>query len=103
MKKKYILVDHFSQWQGLAPLTLTRSISGLRIGLRTIQETWSDALDDNVEIQTQSYLMEQTPTLDGVCVMINSAFLCVPDLVENSLASIQESLSMITVFRSPHV
>ena len=66
MKKKYILVDHFSQWQGLAPLTLTRSISGLRIGLRTIQETWSDALEDNVEIQTQAYLMEQTPTLDGV-------------------------------------
>ncbi|HAB89693.1 MAG TPA: glucose-1-phosphate thymidylyltransferase, partial [Bacteroidetes bacterium] len=85
MKKKYILVDHFSQWQGLAPLTLTRPISSLRIGLRTIQEIWSDTLEDSVEIQTQSYLMELTPALEGICVMINSAFLCVPDLVEKIL------------------
>lgn len=82
MKKKYILVDHFSQWQGLAPFTLTRSISALRVGLRTIQETWSDALEDNVEIQSQAYLMDHAPVIEGLCVMINSAFLCVPDMVE---------------------
>lgn len=86
MKKKYILVDHFSQWQGLAPFTLTRSISALRVGLRTIQETWSDALEDNVEIQSQAYLMDHAPVIEGLCVMINSAFLCVPDLVEKILA-----------------
>ena len=86
MKKQIILVDHFSQWQGLAPFTLTRSISALRIGLRTIQETWSDALDQEVSIQTQAYLMDRPPVIEGRCVMINSAFLCVPDLVERILA-----------------
>ncbi|MGB0457713.1 MAG: putative sugar nucleotidyl transferase [Chitinophagales bacterium] len=86
MKKQIILVDHFSQWQGLAPLTLTRPISALRIGLRTIQETWSDALDQEVSIQTQAYLMDRPPVIEGRCIMINSAFLCVPDLVERILA-----------------
>ena len=86
MKKKYILTDHFSQCQGLAPFTLTRPISALRIGLRTIQETWSDALETSVEIQTQAYLMDRTPVVEGLCVIINSAFLCVPDLVEKILA-----------------
>ena len=86
MKKQIILVDHFSQWQGLAPFTLTRPISALRIGLRTIQETWSDALDQEVSIQTQAYLMDRPPVIEGRCIMINSAFLCVPDLVERILA-----------------
>ena len=86
MKKQIILVDHFGQWQGLAPFTLTRPISALRIGLRTIQETWSDALDQEVSIQTQAYLMDRPPVIEGRCIMINSAFLCVPDLVERILA-----------------
>ena len=86
MKKQIILVDHFGQWQGLAPFTLTRPISALRIGLRTIQETWSDALDQEVSIQTQAYLMDRPPVIKGRCIIINSAFLCVPDLVERILA-----------------
>ena len=47
-------------------------------------------LDDNVEIQTSVF--DGPARHDGLCVMINSAFLCVPDLVEKFLALNQESL-----------
>ncbi|HCE86023.1 MAG TPA: glucose-1-phosphate thymidylyltransferase [Bacteroidetes bacterium] len=43
-------------------------------------------MEDNVEIQSQAYLMDHAPVIEGLCVMINSAFLCVPDLVEKILA-----------------
>ena len=83
-EEEHILVDHLANGR-VSSFYLTRPIStSHRIAYN--QETWSDALEDNVEIQSQAYLMDHAPVIEGLCVMINSAFLCVPDLVEKILA-----------------
>ena len=52
---KYVLFDGVHH-QKLKPLTLTRPVADLRIGIFTIQEKWSLALNSNVAVRTKEYL-----------------------------------------------
>ena len=52
---KFILAD-FEEWDTLKPITLTRSIADIRIGILTIKEKWERWLLNDVGILTQSYL-----------------------------------------------
>jgi UDP-N-acetylglucosamine diphosphorylase/glucosamine-1-phosphate N-acetyltransferase len=48
-------------WKTLLPLTFTRPVSGLRIGILTITEKWSKYLNGQVSHQTRHYLQEKFP------------------------------------------
>ncbi|MCB9257606.1 MAG: GlmU family protein [Chitinophagales bacterium] len=53
----FILSDHYEDWIRLNPLTLTKSISSLRIGITSIKEKWDRLLPSKTQIKTcQSYL-----------------------------------------------
>lgn len=51
----FILKD-FSEWSTLRPLTLTRSVADIRIGILTIREKWNLHLKTEINISTQNYL-----------------------------------------------
>jgi UDP-N-acetylglucosamine diphosphorylase/glucosamine-1-phosphate N-acetyltransferase len=51
----YILFDDNS-WQNLLPLTFTKPVSDIRIGILTITEKWEKHLKAKVSYQTQTYL-----------------------------------------------
>lgn len=51
----YILFDDYS-WQNLLPLTHTKPVSEIRIGILTITEKWEKYLNANLSFQTQDYL-----------------------------------------------
>ncbi|RLD81591.1 MAG: glucose-1-phosphate thymidylyltransferase, partial [Bacteroidetes bacterium] len=52
----YILFDFHEDWENLLPLTYTRPVSEIRIGILTIKEKWDKLLDTNCSYLSQEYL-----------------------------------------------
>ncbi|MRT91538.1 GlmU family protein [Ancylomarina sp. 16SWW S1-10-2] len=84
----YILFDNES-WQNFLPLTFTRPISEIRLGILKISEKWNKYLNQDISYMTQDYL--STKYLKKVAsdnILINSCVLPNKGLVEaiNSLS-----------------
>ena len=66
--------DH--SWDNLLPLTFTRPVSGLRVGILTIAEKWEKAVGMPPSNLTREYLRKKFPCLAGEDnLMINSSLL----------------------------
>jgi UDP-N-acetylglucosamine diphosphorylase/glucosamine-1-phosphate N-acetyltransferase len=69
----YILFDD-SNRVNLLPLTFTRPVADIRIGILTIREKWEWMLKEKTSIKTESYLSKKFPLkLDTVNIWINGA------------------------------
>ncbi|MBK8669613.1 MAG: GlmU family protein [Saprospiraceae bacterium] len=65
--------DH---WFHLLPLTFTRPICELRVGILTIREKWEMHLQGHASFITQDYLSEKYPIhIESDNILINSTFL----------------------------
>ena len=60
MVRNVILFDD-EKWESLLPLTYTKPIGELRIGILTLREKWENYLNANVSYITQDYLSEKYP------------------------------------------
>ncbi|MES2517943.1 MAG: GlmU family protein [Bacteroidota bacterium] len=70
----YILFDDQNIRPALLPLTFTRPVSEIRIGIQTITEKWEDFLKTSVSFATQDYLQIKYPiTLSDDNIFINGA------------------------------
>jgi UDP-N-acetylglucosamine diphosphorylase/glucosamine-1-phosphate N-acetyltransferase len=79
----YILFDDSKDWQNLLPLTFTRPISHIRIGILTILEKWEKYLDSPISVFTEPYLQKKfTPKLTEDNIFINSTVLPNAHLIE---------------------
>ncbi len=56
-----ILFDDPNDWQNLLPLTFTRSVSDIRVGITTIREKWQHYLGKSPAIFTTNYLQYLYP------------------------------------------
>jgi UDP-N-acetylglucosamine diphosphorylase/glucosamine-1-phosphate N-acetyltransferase len=80
-----ILFDTEARKQ-LFPLTLTRAIADLRMGILTIKERWEKMSGANVYVLTDSYLQPLYPTADsGDCIFIDARVIPNGDLIESIL------------------
>ncbi|MFW5699969.1 MAG: GlmU family protein [Bacteroidota bacterium] len=83
MAKNYILFDSPDTRKDLLPLTFTRPIAGLRIGILTICEKWNKYLNTNCSFHTEGYLSEKFPiTISSDNVFIDASVLPSPALVK---------------------
>lgn len=74
----FILYDH-SEWNDLLPLTYTRSVADIRVGILTIREKWEKYLGAKVQIYSNNYLSGKYGYAGkGDWIIINSAVL--PDI-----------------------
>jgi UDP-N-acetylglucosamine diphosphorylase/glucosamine-1-phosphate N-acetyltransferase len=83
-----ILSDAPQIWANLHPLTLTRPVGELRIGILTIAEKWEKYLNSKVYFQTANYLQPKYPLPQGTsddALFINSSICPNPALVEEVL------------------
>ncbi|MFT6716893.1 MAG: UDP-N-acetylglucosamine diphosphorylase/glucosamine-1-phosphate N-acetyltransferase [Saprospiraceae bacterium] len=77
----YILVD--TNKKNFLPLTYTRPVSDLRIGIYKISEKWEKLLGAKTSCLTESYLSAKYPTkYSDKNIFINSKFLPTPRLIE---------------------
>jgi UDP-N-acetylglucosamine diphosphorylase/glucosamine-1-phosphate N-acetyltransferase len=77
----YILFDD-SAWGNLLPLTFTRPVCEIRIGILTIREKWQKYLETECSFLTQDYLSEKYPLHTGSGnIYINGSVLPTSELV----------------------
>lgn len=77
--------DH--RWKDLLPLTFTRPVSEIRIGILTIKEKWEKHLNTSVSYLTQNYLTKKYPLhISEDNLLINSAILPTKGLIDKILA-----------------
>ncbi len=82
MKTNIILFDD-DNWEGLLPLTFTRPICELRVGILTIREKWEKHLDAVGSYITQDFLSEKFPIhIEEDNIIINSTVLPTPKLLK---------------------
>lgn len=58
----YILFDTTQEHGNLLPLTFTRPVADLRVGIDTLREKWEAMLPGNYSYMTEEYLSEKFPT-----------------------------------------
>jgi UDP-N-acetylglucosamine diphosphorylase/glucosamine-1-phosphate N-acetyltransferase len=79
----YILFDDQNIRPALLPLTFTRPVCEIRIGIQTISEKWNDVLKTQISFQTQDYLQIKYPMiLSDDNIFINGGICPNPELVE---------------------
>ena len=79
----YILFDDQNIRPALLPLTFTRPVCEIRIGIQTISEKWNDVLKTKVSFQTQDYLQVKYPMiLSDDNIFINGGICPNAELVE---------------------
>ncbi|WP_316803044.1 putative sugar nucleotidyl transferase [Pedobacter nototheniae] len=62
-----------SSWESLRPLTYTRPVADLRIGILTIAEKWAKYLNASFGFITKDYLTAKYPSLQVADVFINGS------------------------------
>ena len=79
----YYLIDQ-NEWHQLLPLTYTKSIADLRVGILTIREKWEKMLNAKVGILTEDYLQTKYSIENSSTdvVLINSSVLPNEDLIK---------------------
>jgi UDP-N-acetylglucosamine diphosphorylase/glucosamine-1-phosphate N-acetyltransferase len=77
----YILFDDHA-WQNLLPLTFTKPVSEIRIGILTITEKWEMYLNGKLTFQTQEYLNQKyKASYTNNAVFINGKICPNPELL----------------------
>ena len=71
----YILFDGPSR-NNLLPLTYTRPVAEIRVGILTIREKWEAFLESTISFVTEDYLSDKYPMLEfDKNIFINASFL----------------------------
>ncbi|MEE1885487.1 GlmU family protein [Pedobacter flavus] len=70
-----------SEWKTLKPLTFTRPVADLRIGILTIAEKWQQQLKAAVGFITQDYLQAKYPSIQASDFVINGSICPDPKLI----------------------
>jgi len=92
---RYILVDARNHHR-FRPLTFTRAVADLFMGMQTFRERWEHALEESCGIHTQDYLQPLYPREEeGDFIAIDPLCIPRPDLVEEI-----KSLKMRQVLRA---
>jgi UDP-N-acetylglucosamine diphosphorylase/glucosamine-1-phosphate N-acetyltransferase len=82
MKMNYILFDGSSR-ANLLPLTYTKPVADLRIGILTIREKWEKHLNATTSTLTEDYLEDKFPMVEMEHnIMIHASFLPTESLAE---------------------
>lgn len=68
----FVLIDNPEVWKGFLPLTFTRPLSGIRIGILTIKEKWEKHLGSAVYYATHDYLQHKYKPFNEEALVIFS-------------------------------
>ena len=92
----YILFDSLEAHKALLPLTFTRPVSEIRIGIQTITEKWEDYLQTKISFATQEYLQVKYPmNISEDNIFINGSF-CPNDKLVKVIKNLPKNTVLIT-------
>jgi UDP-N-acetylglucosamine diphosphorylase/glucosamine-1-phosphate N-acetyltransferase len=91
----YIMFDDQSR-NNLLPLTFTRPLADIRIGILTIREKWETLLKAKTSTLTESYLSAKYPTVkDSQNILINGS-VCPHSELVNEINSLKPNQALVT-------
>ncbi|SHL52308.1 UDP-N-acetylglucosamine diphosphorylase/glucosamine-1-phosphate N-acetyltransferase [Chishuiella changwenlii] len=77
------------EWEHLLPLTFTKPVASLRMGILSFTERWEKILNEKVSFKTQNYLEEKFPIqLQTENIFINPSYLPTEELI-NTIKNLQ--------------
>ena len=76
--------------QTLLPLTYTRPVADLRIGILTIAEKWAKYLGKETYFQTQPYLQAKFPGFDGIGELFINGSVCPDEGLLEAINNLQQ-------------
>lgn len=80
-------------WLSLRPLTFTRPVANLRIGILTIAEKWAKYLHADFGYLTQAYLSSKYPAIDSA-LYINGS-ICPDEALLNAITALQDGEALV--------
>lgn len=83
-----------ASWLSLRPLTFTRPVADLRVGILTIAEKWAKQLNANFGYVTQAYLSEKYPALPGASLFINGS-VCPDDRLLEAIQALKAGEALV--------
>ena len=86
----YILFDESIVKTNLLPLTFTRPVSDIRIGILTIREKWEKRLKSTTSSLTDSYLSEKFPIVKMAENILINGSICPNDEIIAEKANVEE-------------
>ena len=84
-----ILFDQEQSWKNLLPLTYTRPISEIRIGILTIKEKWDLELNTVCSYLTKSYLNHKFPLKEETNSLFINGSLCPNTSLRNEIKKLK--------------
>lgn len=91
-----VLVDHYHDWSNLRPITSTRTLAEIRIGILTIKEKWKKLTNTDVQIKPVVGYLQGKSTfslLQEKTCFINSSVLPTHELV-SAISKLKEGESL---------
>lgn len=80
----------------LLPFTFTRPVAGIRIGIQTIAEKWTDVLNQTPSFLTESYLQPKFPQQSGDDNLYVNGAVCPTEALTERLKALKPGESLIT-------
>ena len=93
--KNIILFDHKDTWTDLLPLSYTRPLADIRIGILTIREKWKRYFpDDTVSCLTVGYLSAKYPTVEADDNIFIAGNICPDTALARRIGALEEGQSL---------
>jgi len=84
-----------SSWKSLRPLTFTRPVGDLRVGILTIAEKWARHLNAEFGFKTQPHLSTKYPEQTDASVFINGS-VCPDDALLEAIDKLKQEEVLVT-------
>src|SRR4051812_7850054 len=95
-----VLFDEETTWTNFLPLTFTRPVSEIRIGILTIKEKWDLFLKTTCSYHTQNYLVKKYPLhVSDRFLLINSKY-CPDQKLAEAVKALQPEQAL---YRNAHL
>jgi UDP-N-acetylglucosamine diphosphorylase/glucosamine-1-phosphate N-acetyltransferase len=88
------LFDDESTWKNLLPLTYTRPVSEIRIGILTITQKWNKWLKTECSHKTQSHLSKKFSGSKGASLFVNGS-VCPDAALVKALKALKEGQKLV--------
>ncbi|QPH39769.1 GlmU family protein [Pedobacter endophyticus] len=84
-----------SSWNSLRPLTFTRPVGDLRVGILTIAEKWARHLNAEFGFKTQEHLLKKYPEKTAATVFINGS-VCPDEALLEAIDKLKQDEVLVT-------
>jgi UDP-N-acetylglucosamine diphosphorylase/glucosamine-1-phosphate N-acetyltransferase len=91
----FVLFDEEPAWKNFLPLTFTRPLSEIRIGILTVKEKWDNHLNTDCSYHSQAYLSKKFPLkISEEFVLINSRY-CPDEELTRSILNLKPTQALL--------